>query len=493
MASKIVVNLDTSKENYIVAKCKQNDDLTLEANIFENGEPLDLVNKEITIQALKADNTYVIQNTDIVKEENKINANLVKDFSRVPGTTKIEVVLVESSKQNTTFSFYLEVVGSVIRGAIESSDSITALEKVQDAAIEIKKINQETQTIVENAGAASKEDFNKVNTQLADITNNVANNRPFKPKVYAYLSQGGSRSQDTYGTQESWAIDCQSFVKAGITDIALSVQIQPLKANRDDFIAGKITANQLEWKTYPTLGKVREMVAVAKQFGLNLYIIKMQDTFIKEQESAGRLKFSDYATAYHNLTMEFANSELEVEWLTIYNEHWTVINVESNYEIIKNTLVAVKGANRKTGFSGVPDVDDFYTDYIDGWMPHYYPSISWKKQNTTWEDGIYGWLGLANHIGDTPLEEVQRKKRKYPNKKVLITEIGCSHYWEDLLAPAIYSSTGTPDEKGMPTAIFLNGFFEVFRNEDFDSVGLYYTNPLREEPIKILRKEMGVV
>ena len=67
MASKIIVNLDTSKENYIVAKCKQNDDLTLEAFIYENGESLDLTNKEITIQALKSDNTYIIQNTDIVK------------------------------------------------------------------------------------------------------------------------------------------------------------------------------------------------------------------------------------------------------------------------------------------------------------------------------------------------------------------------------------------------------------------------------------------
>ena len=35
MASKIVINLDTSKDNYKLVKCKQNDDLTLEANIFE--------------------------------------------------------------------------------------------------------------------------------------------------------------------------------------------------------------------------------------------------------------------------------------------------------------------------------------------------------------------------------------------------------------------------------------------------------------------------
>ncbi len=180
MASKIIVNLDTSKEKYIVAKCKQNDDLTLEAFIYENGEPLDLTNKEITIQALKADNTYIIQNTDITKSNNNFTANLVKDFTRVPGETKIEIVLVDSSKQNTTFSFYLEVVGSIIRGAVESSDSVTALEKMQEAVIEIGRINQETQTLVNNAGAASKEEVNKINASLEQM--NDFNKYPQSPK-----------------------------------------------------------------------------------------------------------------------------------------------------------------------------------------------------------------------------------------------------------------------------------------------------------------------
>lgn len=166
MASKISINLDTSKENYLVAKCKQNDDLTLETLIYENGSILDLTTKEISIQALKADNTYIIQNTNIVKEKNKILAELDRDFSRVSGTTKIEIVLNESGKQNTTFSFSLEVIGSVIKGAVQSSDAITALEEVQAAVTEIGRINEETQTLVNNAGAASKEDFNKVNASL---------------------------------------------------------------------------------------------------------------------------------------------------------------------------------------------------------------------------------------------------------------------------------------------------------------------------------------
>lgn len=170
MASKININLDTSKENYLVAKCKQNDDLTLEASIFENGLALDLTNKTITIQALKSDNTYIIQNTDIVKENNKINAELDRDFSRVPGTTKIEIVLVESSKQNTTFSFYLEVVGSVIRGAVQSSNTATILEALDNKIIEAGQVKQETEELVQSGGAATKGEVQEINASLEHMT-----------------------------------------------------------------------------------------------------------------------------------------------------------------------------------------------------------------------------------------------------------------------------------------------------------------------------------
>ena len=171
MASKISINLDTSKENYLVAKCKQNDDLTLEANIYENGLALDLTNKDIVIQALKADKTYIIQSTDITKANNKIEANLVRDFSRLSGKTLIEIVLRESGKQNTTFSFYLEVVGSVIKGAVESSNTVTILESLENKIVEAEAVKEETEQLITLGGAATKGDVQELNASLEQITN----------------------------------------------------------------------------------------------------------------------------------------------------------------------------------------------------------------------------------------------------------------------------------------------------------------------------------
>lgn len=171
MASKISINLDTSKENFLVNKCKQNDDLTLEAYIYENGAELDLTDKEIIIQALKSDNTYIIQNTDIVKENNKILAELDRDFTRIQSTTKIEIVLIESGKQNTTFSFYLEVVRSVIDGAVESGNTVTILENLQNKIVEAGVVKEETEQLIESGGAAKKEDIININASLEEKTN----------------------------------------------------------------------------------------------------------------------------------------------------------------------------------------------------------------------------------------------------------------------------------------------------------------------------------
>lgn len=185
MASIIKINLDTSKENYILAKCKQNDDLTLEASIFENGLEKDLTNAAITIQALKADKTYIIQNTNITKENNKIIADLDRDFTRAAGKTEIEILLVESSKQNTTFSFSLEVVGSVIRGAVESSNTVTILEELGNKIVEAGQVRDETEQLIQSGGAATTGDIQEINSQLEQSKQEL---NVLKPKVDSLAS-----------------------------------------------------------------------------------------------------------------------------------------------------------------------------------------------------------------------------------------------------------------------------------------------------------------
>lgn len=204
MASKIIINLDTSRDQFVVTKCKQNDDITLEAYIYENGAALNLSSKSITIQALKADKTYIIQNTNITKENNKIIANLDRDFTRAAGKTEIEILLVESGKQNTTFSFVLEVVGSVIKGAVESSNTVTILEELDNKIVEAGQVKEETEQLIQSGGAATTGDIANINAQLAEI----------EPKVEAwndFKNNGGTIG----GSVEVDAIKNKTTVSTG--------------------------------------------------------------------------------------------------------------------------------------------------------------------------------------------------------------------------------------------------------------------------------------
>ena len=209
MASKILVNLDTSKDTFLNSKCKQNDDLTLIANIFENGLPKDLTNCSIVIQALKADRTYIIQNTEIAKSDNKITANLVRDFTRLAGETEIEIVLTEGSKQNTTFSFCLKVVRSVIKGAVESDNSITMLENLQEKINEArpivellpeaKKVRDETEELLKKGSAATKSEVKEVNDKLEKVATKLEDY--VTPQLFGAKCDG--KTDDTKAFQDA--------------------------------------------------------------------------------------------------------------------------------------------------------------------------------------------------------------------------------------------------------------------------------------------------
>lgn len=170
MASEISINLDIRKDFNTVIKCKQNDDLPLEVNLFANGEPVDLTNKEIIINGTKDDNTYVKQNTGITKKNNIFNVDyLDRDFTRVPGTTKTEVVLLENGKQDTTFTFYLAIQASVLKGAVQSSNTVTILEELDNKTELARQVKEETEQLIENGGAATTGQVKELNASLEQM------------------------------------------------------------------------------------------------------------------------------------------------------------------------------------------------------------------------------------------------------------------------------------------------------------------------------------
>ena len=95
-----------------------------------------------------------------------------------------------------------------------------------------------------------------------------------------------------------------------------------------------------------------------------------------------------------------------------------------------------------------------------------YPTISFKKDKTTYEDSINAWKQHEVNLW------IKTRKEQYPDKKIIISETGVTNCWEALLSPASNVSNSTVSNKA--TEIYLKGLFEVLNKDDLDSVWWWF-------------------
>ena len=95
-----------------------------------------------------------------------------------------------------------------------------------------------------------------------------------------------------------------------------------------------------------------------------------------------------------------------------------------------------------------------------------YPTISFKKDKTTYEDSINAWKQHEVNLW------IKTRKEQYPNKKIIISETGITNCWEALISPASNVANSTVSNKA--TEIYLKGLFEVLNKDDLSSVWWWF-------------------
>ena len=325
-----------------------------------------------------------------------------------------------------------------------------------------------------------------VDLQLEHITNQ----RKFKPKVYAYMSQGaaGSVNWETYVDEGTYREHLRAMKKAGVDGFAFCLQIQPSKEHRDGFTSGIVKEDELYYRAYPSLENVKLVAQLGEEEGVPLVGFKFHNNWIRDNLNS--LSFDKWMAQYENEAYRFAEEfpSDKIKYFPVFNESPTIINDTNRKTRIKTLIDQLRKKGYITGFAGHKGIDYDYDDYMNGIFYHVYPSISNKCENTTYIDAVYGWEN----------SEVKEKliefKKQYPNKEIIISESGCQNYWQSLASPeqGVWE-TGVWDDKGTPSAIFFNGLFEVLGQEDLsfiDSVWLFYTNPILSKTQEIIRKHI---
>lgn len=174
----ILIRLDLKTNNYSEIELKQGCQDTLIATITDGGEVCDLTGEVISIEMLKADETFIIQSTDISVKGNVITVKLNKDITRVSGKGKLQIRMTKDNVVSGSWVVDLRIKEGAIDNSIgESGNIVTIKEELDKSIVEAKVENDKTQDLIENGGAATKGQVAELSSQMEEsvyLINSIA-------------------------------------------------------------------------------------------------------------------------------------------------------------------------------------------------------------------------------------------------------------------------------------------------------------------------------
>ena len=170
--------------------------------------------------------------------------------------------------------------------------------------------------------------------------------------------------------------------------------------------------------------------------------------------------------------------------IIILNEMWYITNANLGYSsFINECLNIVKSAGYTTGLSMAGfntnlKLSDEVIQNLDTFYINVYPGISGSGKYITKLEAIE-----AFNQCDVDLWIVKLKK-DYPNKKIVISEIGTNDYWESLACPSSWQVSGNSKTGGYAVDTYITAMMEFFINKNIDIEELWWWYDLYYEPVK---------
>lgn len=366
------------------------------------------------------------------------------------------------------------VIADKIRRAIFGGE---VRDSIADGIEVVEQLREDYDNQVINAGNSNAEivDARGGQTKLKDRLDNfdeqLDNKRIFKPNLYGNLNWSVSKKVDnifpyTDETLNSW--------KGCIDGIIIDIQIKPNSETINDNTTYYLNPT-IEWINY-VVNKCKELNIVIK--GVKFHADEIRT-------NVNNLTFVNWFNKYKELIRSVTNV-LKCDYLLYFNESSSLLNREvTEINIINDFTNELKSLGFQVGFAGtgVKNLDKGYIFDIISF--HQYPAISGKLNNTTYSDSVIAWEQNRN----TYL--VNKAIKDYPNKKIMLGEAGCPDSWECLAVPEKWdwnSNDLTPDMSGKPSAIFLYGMLETYKNTNLDCACFWYNDPMLKETQILLKK-----
>lgn len=210
----IQIELDYKFNTHPVIEMVQGTVAPFEIAIFDNYEEEKLSSATITINMLKADETFIALTSGINKVNNTINFISPKDFTRESGKGKIQVIIKGDEFEVYTWEIDVNIIPAAINDDnVPSENIIPIIEEIQskiNETLELKKVldqwisDNQNLTDVQNRLTISERDISVLKEKTTTNINKISG---IEGTVNNLTSDLGTTSQKANQTE----IDLNSF------------------------------------------------------------------------------------------------------------------------------------------------------------------------------------------------------------------------------------------------------------------------------------------
>lgn len=289
-----------------------------------------------------------------------------------------------------------------------------------------------------------------------------------------YVTLLNSSSTGATKTDEQIKQNISDLVDAKVENYNLIVEIMPSSEQKTAYEGSTITVNDLVLNCYPDLTTLNTYIDYAKDEGLNLYSLNFHSLWAKEHLASA--DYLTFITKYKNAVISIINGlNNKPVFSALFNEYYNIFTGSTISSII-DCLTSVKNTNVNVGLDGITEqiIEYNLDDYVDAFLPHFYPYATMKGNDATIQD-VYEGIERSR----TGEKIILRLQKLNPNIPVIINECGASGYWEALAQPEKYWGNvagATADSTGMAMGLYAKGALRYYSQFNINGMFIFWTD-----------------
>ena len=420
---------------------------------------------ELTISTIVSERQELITSDPFNYEVKRSILSNVSEIIETEDTT-VEKLLNNLEASKTRLFNDLELAKTNLHNDLNATSSALNLQ-VQASDNKIENIKGELSSRLDATGAELSSQIEN-NMQLCKINNIIE--RKFKPDVATHFDLNPSGNSVLTKSQIDEKLNkCK---KCGMK----SVIIQPWMKWHDSTSTLTLISD---------LETLKYMENKCLEMDLNVACLKLHMYSIDLNNVTDIISFQNqYKSIVNSLCEKFKDRSFNKfiplnECKLFYKKGTQYVDFTNEVlNIVKNNgfecSISTEGGN------AMICMDETIINNLDFFAINTYPRLSYKMEKTTLEDCIYAWNNCFE------LYCFKEMKRRFPNKKIIMSETGCGDYWIALANPGNWrTSSEWVKTNGLAPSLMLEGLFNSeFNLNLIDEVWWYYDSPIFNDVCK---------